>query len=459
MSHINKLQKLIVGFLLDKQISLTLDFYLINFQNISDIFTYLKTVYLVFFQKLEMMRFYEFVQHVLRNFYEYNYIENLKPQIPDCLKFESSQFDFYLSIKQKSDWKLSIRPIFYLKLNTVHQGKKHQYTVRKLISKGSYGKVYLCVDEHGNQFAMKLFESKNEMNVELNALRHLEDIDQVITSIDHFDFNILGVEFGAFVMPFMKYTLKSFVEAKNPSEDFLLRVFYGLLCDLKKIHDMGCFHMDIKPENILMELLFDGTVDMKLADFGLAEILPKGTHYATIESAKITHWFRCPENALSEANKTRFHISWIGDFFALCVLMLYMCSHKSGKSFNFLESPIFDIFRGQQYFKSNRSDDESPKELNVNFSKIRIEIACRTAIKTPFFRNLLIEYMNPASILRWYSELQTSPKDNSEIPKVIDKMETYFKLKAVVSQLKEHFKKSESDVDTPPRPHAYVSSP
>jgi len=458
MSHIEKLQKLIVGFLLNKKIPLTLDFYLLDFNKISDIFTFLKAVYLVFFQNIDMMRFYEFIQYVLCEFYkytfvEYKYVKTQKPWIPDCLKFESNQFHLYLIIQQKPDGKLSIRPEFSLKLNTVHQGKDRKYVVSKAINSGSYGKVYLCVDENGNQFAMKMFQLKNEMDFELKALRHLEDIDQVITPLDTFDFNILGIEFGAFVMPFMKYTLKSFVEAKNPSEDFLLRVFYGLLCDLLKIHEMGCFHMDIKPENILMDLLFDGTVDMKIADFGLAEILPEGTHYATTHEPKLTPWFRCPVNALSEANKMNFHISWIGDFFALCVSMIYMCSRKSAKKFDFLESPIFDIFRGQQFFKSNRSDDKSPKELNVDFSKTRIEIACRNAIKNPFFRNLLMEYMNPESILRWYSELQTSPKDNSVLPEVIIKIETYFRLGFVVSQLKEHFKKSESDVDTPPRPH------
>jgi serine/threonine protein kinase len=320
--------------------------------------------------------------------------------------------------------------------------------------------VYLCVDENGNRFAMKLFQLKDEMDFELKALRHLEDIDQVITPLDAFDFNILGIEFGAFVMPFMKYTLKSFVEIQNPSEDFLLRVFFGLLLDLRKIHDKGCYHMDLKPENILMELLFNGNVDMKLADFGLAEILPEGTHYATTPEHKITEWFRCPVNALSKANNTHFCISWIADFFALCVSMVYMCSYrKLEKKFIFLDSPIFDIFRGQQFFKSNRADDKLPKELNVDFSKIRIEIACRTAIKTPFFRDILMEYMNPASILCWYSELETNPNDNSVIMEVIVKIEVYFRTRFVVSQLKEHFKKSESDVDTPPRPRAYVSSP
>jgi serine/threonine protein kinase len=218
---------------------------------------------------------------------------------------------------------------------------------------------------------------------------------------------------------------------------------------------MGCIHLDIKPENILID---DQDGKMKLADFGLAEILPKGTHYATTPEAKITSWYRCLVNALAEANGTPFHISWIADFFALCVSIIYMSSYDSNSGkFGFEHKPIFDIFTRQQYFKSNRSD-KSPKEIDVDLSKLRINIACRAAIKNLFFRDILMEYMNPESVLRWYSELQTSPKDNSVIPEVIAKIKTYFRMKSVVSELNAHFKKSESDIETPPRPHAYVSS-
>ena len=69
MSHIEKLKKRIVSFLLDNQIPLTLDFYLIDFSKINDIFTFLKTAYLVFFQKLDMMMFYKFIRYVLNEFY------------------------------------------------------------------------------------------------------------------------------------------------------------------------------------------------------------------------------------------------------------------------------------------------------------------------------------------------------------------------------------------------------
>lgn len=461
MSHIEKLKNLIVRFLLDNQIPLTLDFYLIDFLEINDIFTFLKTAYLVFFENSNMKQFYEFTRYVLHEFYkykfvEYKYVHHQASQIQDCLKFEWKEFEFYLIVRQKPDGKLSIKHEFSLKLNTIHQGNERRYTVIEAISRGSFGKVYRCVDQHGNNFAMKLFQLKDEMDNELKALRDLEDIDQVITPLDEFNFSILGIKFGAFIMPFMKYTLKSFVEKKNPSEDFLLRVFYGLLLDLRKIHDKGWYHMDVKPENILMELLFNGNVDMKLADFGLAENLPEGTNCAMTPKPKITVWFRCPINALAEANNAHFLISWIADFFALCVSMIYMCSYnKLKKSFDFLKNPIFNIFREQQYFKSNRSDDKSSKELNIDFSKTRIEIACRNAIKNPFFRDILMEYMNPESIVRWYSELETNPNDNSVIMEVIVKIEVYFRMRFVVSQLKEHFKDTKQ---TPPRPRTYVSS-
>ena len=451
MSHIEKLKKNIVGFFLKNGIPLTLDYYLIDFQNISDIFTYLKSVYLVFFQKLDMIQFYEFVKYVLHEFYrykfvEYKYVKNQKSQIPDCLKFESNKSEIYLIIQQKSDGKLSIRPEFSLELNAVHRGKQRQYTVIKCINKGSFGKVYSCLDEHGNQFAMKLFQLKSEIDIELNALNHLKDIDGVIKSLDRFDFTALGINFGAFVMPYMEYTLKSYVEKYKPSNDFLIRVFYKLLHYLREIHEMRCFHMDIKPENILIHVYDDGTVDVKLADFGLAEILPEGTNHLLTNQEKITEWFRCLVNALAKANQTYFHISWIADFFALCVSMIYMCSYKSGKKFDFLDNVIFEIFRGQQYFKSKRSDDKSPKELNVDLSRVRIINACRAAIKNnQFFCDILMEYMNPESIVRWYSELQTNPKDNSIIPEVIGKIETYLRMKF------EEDSQSKSNGETPPR--------
>ena len=469
MSSIDKLKKLSVRFLFDKNIRLTPEFYSIDFQKISNIFTYLKSVYLVFFQKLDMMLFYEFIRYVLHEFYgykfvNYKYVQNQKPQIPDCLKFESNEFEIYLLIQQKPDGKLSIRHEFFLKINTFHQG----YRIIKLLTTGSYGKVYLCEDEHGNQFAMKLFQEVEEKNTEFKALSQLEHVDGIIKPIDNLDFNLLGVPFGAFTMPYMEYTLKSYIEKNDPSVDFMINLFYELLIILRDSHANGVIHMDFKAENLLISVKPDGSFEyIRLADFGLAEILPEGTHYAKTIHEKITSWFRCPNNSLSKANDEMFHNSWIADLYAWCVSILYMMSLRispktspyappSGKQFDFVNSYLFEIFRTQGYLTPHDPSDENPKEIDIKHSTDEINQACQT-IKNPFLRNLLIEYMNPKKILRWYYELEISPKNNSIIPEVIAKMETYFRIIKVVAELNARVKRTESDTETPPRPHTTES--
>lgn len=450
MSSIDNLKKLTVSFLFDKKIPVTLDFYLIDFQKISNIFTYLKSVYLIFFQKLDMMLlFYEFIRYVLHKFYgyefvKYKYVQNQKPQIRDCLKFESNEFEIYLLIQQKPDGKLSIRHEFFLKINTFHQG----YRIIKLLTIGSYGKVYLCVDERGKQFAMKLFQEVEERNIEFKALSQLEHVNGIIKPIDNLDFNLLGVPFGAFTMPYMEYTLKSYIEKNNPSVDFMINLFYELLIILRDSHANGVIHMDFKAENVLISVKPDGSFDIRLADFGLAEILPEGTHYAKTIDEKITSWFRCPYNSCSKANNEMFHISWIADFYAWCVSILYMMSFwtyksqyppRSGKKFYFVNSCLFDIFRTQGYLTSCDPSDEKLKKIDIKRSTYEINQACQT-IKITFLRDLLMEYMNPERILLWYSELETSPKNNSVIWEVIAKIEIYLGI-------------VKSDSETPPRPH------
>jgi len=450
---VNKLKKLIVDFFLDKRIPLTYEFYLIDFQKITNIFYFLKSVYSMFFRKVDKL-FYEFVIYVFNKLYNYNFIKFVKNTKKNYLMFDYQQFEFYVLFSEKPDNKLSIRYEFTLKNGSVHQCAGRQYTIVKLITTGSYGKVYLCQDEHKKKFAMKLFQSEEELNIELEALTKLKNVDGIIKQIDNLYFNLLNVPFGAFTMPYMEYTLKSFIETMNPSEDIIIKLFYELLIILRNSHANGVIHMDFKPENVLISINPDGSFDICLADLGLAEILPEGTYYAKTIHEKITSWFRCLFNSLSKANNEMFHISWIADFYAWCVSILYMMSLRisqfappSRRKFDFLKSDIFDIFRTQAYLSPNDSSDKNPKEINIKFSTDKINEACQT-IKNSFLRNLLIEYMNPETVLRWYSELETSPKNNSIIPEVIAKMKTYFQSIQLIKA-----RPTESDTETPPRPH------
>jgi hypothetical protein len=124
----------------------------------------------------------------------------------------------------------------------------------------------------------------------------------------------------------------------------------------------------------------------------------------------------------------------------------------SGKQFDFVKSYLFDIFRTQAYLTLHDPSDKKRKEIDIKHSTNQINRACQT-IKNLFLRNLLMEYMNPETVLRWYSELETSPKNNSIIPEVIVKMETYFRMTKVVDELNSRLKWIRSNAETPPRPH------
>ena len=429
----NKLKNFIVSFLLNNQISLTLEFYLIEFQKITNIFYYLKAVYKVFFTKNKLL-FYEFVKYVFHELFEYKYIKNTNI---DCLMFEYQQFQFYVlfTIKSKN---LHIRIEFSLKIGSIHQCSDHCYTVRSLISKGSYGKVYLCIDKNGTKLAMKLFQEKLDMEIEIDALSKLKKIDGVVQIIDVIYFNILGVDFGVFTMLYMRYTLKSYVEAFNPTEEMIIQIFYELLCILKDLHANGVIHCDIKKENVLL------TIDSSicLADLGLSQILLDGTYMIKIKDEILTSWYRCPKISLSKANNEPFIVSWIADLYGLCVSMLFLLSFQispSGKKFDFINSYLFYIFREQDYLID--SDDEPKKKIDIKGSTEKIQNAC-SIVKNNFFRELLMTCMDPESILGWYAELEADPyNNNSIIPKLIEKIEAYF-----------------GWVDTPPRPHAMECS-
>ncbi|KAI9279148.1 kinase-like domain-containing protein [Sporodiniella umbellata] len=84
----------------------------------------------------------------------------------------------------------------------------------------------------------------------------------------------------------------------EPNE--LRSILYQMIDALSHIHyHEQLFHRDIKPENILLSYTGDGSLTLKLADFGLAKHLnskPPFTDYVS------TRWYRAPEVLLKSTN-------------------------------------------------------------------------------------------------------------------------------------------------------------
>jgi len=75
-------------------------------------------------------------------------------------------------------------------------------------------------------------------------------------------------------------------------EDETVWIFRQILAALLHCHRLGIHHRDLKPENILLQITKDDTIEVKLVDFGMAALQPRGkllttpcgsVHYAAPE--------------------------------------------------------------------------------------------------------------------------------------------------------------------------------
>lgn len=75
-------------------------------------------------------------------------------------------------------------------------------------------------------------------------------------------------------------------------EDETVWIFRQTLAALLHCHRLGIHHRDLKPENILLQITPDDTIEVKLVDFGMAALQPRGkllttpcgsVHYAAPE--------------------------------------------------------------------------------------------------------------------------------------------------------------------------------
>ena len=71
-----------------------------------------------------------------------------------------------------------------------------------------------------------------------------------------------------------------------------------LLSGLRHCHERGVLHRDIKPSNLLIDK--NGT--LKLADFGLANLIDPKRRKRPLTSCVVTLWYRAPELLLGSTD-------------------------------------------------------------------------------------------------------------------------------------------------------------
>ncbi|CAN8105864.1 unnamed protein product [Discula destructiva] len=157
-----------------------------------------------------------------------------------------------------------------------------QYNIIKTLGEGSFGKVRLAVHRStGQQVALKIISRKKlisrdmagrvEREIEyLQLLRH-PHIIKLYTVIKTPTEIIMVLEYaGGELFDYI-------VQHGRMEEDEARRFFQQMLCAVEYCHRHKIVHRDLKPENLLL----DDKLNVKIADFGLSNIMTDGNFLKT----------------------------------------------------------------------------------------------------------------------------------------------------------------------------------
>ncbi|KAM7217802.1 Protein kinase-like domain containing protein [Rhypophila decipiens] len=156
------------------------------------------------------------------------------------------------------------------------------YNIVKTLGEGSFGKVKLAVHRStGQQVALKIIARKKlisrdmqgrvEREIEyLQLLRH-PHIIKLYTVIKTPSEIIMVLEYaGGELFDYI-------VQHGKMKEDEARRFFQQMLCAVEYCHRHKIVHRDLKPENLLL----DENLNVKIADFGLSNIMTDGNFLRT----------------------------------------------------------------------------------------------------------------------------------------------------------------------------------
>jgi serine/threonine-protein kinase PknG len=211
----------------------------------------------------------------------------------------------------------------------------NKYKVMKQVGSGGMGAVYLAEDlVLKRQVVIKALLSDDDPGMVEQSVKEREFLAAIkhanIVSI--YDFITIGLR-GYIVMEYVHgKTLDEILEEQGKPFDVpvAIRHILGVLPTFSYLAKLGLVYCDFKPQNVMLEVLKDGTEIVKLIDLGTVihyEPRPKDVYG--------THGFFAPEAVKSPSSET--------DLYTICRTLAYLVTQMD------LASPIFGIPSSESY--------------------------------------------------------------------------------------------------------------
>ncbi|CAI5480776.1 unnamed protein product, partial [Closterium sp. Yama58-4] len=196
----------------------------------------------------------------------------------------------------------------------------------RLIGRGGFGHVYRGTLSDGYEVAVKMLhatpgggQGEAEYRIEIEVIGHVHhrNLVQLVGFCCEGDSRLLAYEFvsGGSLLSRLR-------DKNNPMTwEHRLRVAIGSAKGLAYLHEQcepRIIHRDVKPANILL----DATGEAKIADFGLAKVMPQGVNDMTTRVLG-TWGYVAPEYVGSE------RVGVAADVFSFGVVLLELLSGQS----------------------------------------------------------------------------------------------------------------------------------
>ena len=185
----------------------------------------------------------------------------------------------YLSFKKSKEIISNYIKQYYLKHNKYPKTKMKFYKYGRLLGKGAYGKVNVCLHAlTGRLVAIKSInkskitkeKQKQKIILETSIMKALSESNNVVKFFETF-------ETKKHICIVMEYIcagdLLSYIKKRSKlTETVSKSIFKQIILALQYIHSHNIVHRDIKLDNILIDL--DNNI--KICDFGVSKIIKKG---------------------------------------------------------------------------------------------------------------------------------------------------------------------------------------
>ena len=149
------------------------------------------------------------------------------------------------------------------------------YAGLKPIGEGSYAIVYKFTDEfYHKDFVLK--RAKKDLNKkELERFRREYDEMHKLRSLYVVEVYAYNENLNEYIMELMDFSLDKYMEINNSKMSVKMRrrIILQLIQAFKYLHSKGLLHRDISIKNVLLREYEDGTVIVKISDFGLVKII------------------------------------------------------------------------------------------------------------------------------------------------------------------------------------------